>query len=272
MKTFIVPTDFSETAKNAVVYAGAMAAEIPGAELVLYHAYPEIYAGSDSSPLNDDSNARQKIFDAALTNNRNELLAGSNTRVSYLAEERGSLIEGIEAQVKERNADMVIMGITGTSKLEQAIVGSNALSLAKKNVCPVMIVPPDAHYKGIKNIIFASDLKPYETSTTMDYISKVLELFRASVHIVHVSEDPSSNKEVEGEKDKLLQLLKNFNPQFYHIKDKKVTDTIDQFAIDNNIDLILTVPRKHGLGGLFEPAHTKKLVYHSHVPVIAVHE
>lgn len=50
MKKFLVPTDFSETARNAAIWAARMAENIPGAELVLFHAYGKMEAGEDGSP------------------------------------------------------------------------------------------------------------------------------------------------------------------------------------------------------------------------------
>ena len=50
-------------------------------------------------------------------------------------------------------------------------------------------------------------------------------------------------------------------------------DAISNFAADHHIDLIVTVPRKHSfLSGLYKTSHTKKLAYHSHVPVVAIPE
>jgi nucleotide-binding universal stress UspA family protein len=273
MKTFVIPTDFSETAKNAALYAAEMAAGKPGIELVLYHAYTEIYAGSDSSPLNDDSGTRIKLFNAALESIRSEMLAFGNLSISCLAEANNSFREAIERYVVQNRIDLVIMGITGTTKLEQAVVGSNTLHVVKRSVCPVMIVPPLAKYKGLKNVVFATDLKDIENNTPIRYIQAVLDIFNPKVHIVHVSSDPSKmSKEETAEKSKLQQLFNNYNPEFYAIKDNNVVDTLDQFAMDNNIDVILTVPRQHALSGIFQTSHTKRLAYHSHVPVIAVHE
>jgi len=50
-------------------------------------------------------------------------------------------------------------------------------------------------------------------------------------------------------------------------------DATSNFTVDREIDLIVTVPRKHSfLSGLYKTSHTKKLAYHSHVPVAAIHE
>ena len=273
MKTFVIPTDFSETAKNAALFAAEMAAQTPGIELILYHVYPDIYAGSDSSPLNDDSGAREKIFNAALDSIKGEMQAFGNVTIRTAIEENNSFIQALEGFALHNRADLIIMGITGTTKLEQVVVGSNTIHFVKKNICPVMIVPPLAKYHGIKNVVFATDLKDIEKSTPARYIQSVLDIFKPKVHIVNVSKDPAKlTEEQTAEKSKLQQLFRDYNPAFYFIKDNHVVDTLDQFAKDNNIDVILTVPRQHALSGIFQTSHTKQLAYHSHVPVIAVHE
>jgi nucleotide-binding universal stress UspA family protein len=50
-------------------------------------------------------------------------------------------------------------------------------------------------------------------------------------------------------------------------------DSINQFVEDHDIDLILMVPRDHSFfSTIFKPSHTTKLAYHSHVPIISVHD
>ena len=69
------------------------------------------------------------------------------------------------------------------------------------------------------------------------------------------------------------ELLQGFEPEYAFIRLFDFADAINQFALDRNADLIITVPRKHSfLSSLFTTSHTKKLAYHSHLPVLAIHE
>ena len=127
--------------------------------------------------------------------------------------------------------------------------------------------------QGAENVVFASDLHDIENATPINYIKAVLDIFQPKVHIVNVSKEPSKiTSEQAAEKEKLQRLFQDYHPEFYMIKDNDVVDTLDHFAKDNNIDVILTVPRQHALSGIFQTSHTRQLAYHSHIPVIAVHE
>ena len=68
MKRIIVPTDFSDTAKNAARYAVQMAGSIPGASIILYNLTDKIALGSDSSPLTENKDDRFIVLQAALNN------------------------------------------------------------------------------------------------------------------------------------------------------------------------------------------------------------
>jgi nucleotide-binding universal stress UspA family protein len=272
MKTFIVPTDFSEIAKNAAMFAAGMAASLPGSRVILYHVFPGIYAGSDSSPLNDDSGARKKIFDTGLASIKADMSALGNISITTIAEEHNSFIEALQNLVIHEKGDLIVMGITGTSKLD-IFIGSSTLSVVNKKLCPVIIVPPQARFSQIRNVMLATDLKDIDSSTPVKYLKGVLDLFKPSLHIVNISSDPANlSAESLAEKAKLENHFQNYDPKFYFIKDNDVINTLDQFARDNNMDVIITVPRKHALNGLFQTSHTKKLAYHTHLPMIAIHE
>ena len=66
--------------------------------------------------------------------------------------------------------------------------------------------------------------------------------------------------------------LGSFNPEFYFIRSYDFMDAINQFVEDKNIDMILTIPKNDSrLPNFFKTTHTSRLVYHSHVPIVAIH-
>ena len=66
--------------------------------------------------------------------------------------------------------------------------------------------------------------------------------------------------------------LNSYKPEFSFLRAYDFLEGIDRFVESKDIDAIITVPRKHSfLSQLFKTTHTKKLAYHSHVPIIAIH-
>ncbi|NCW87667.1 MAG: hypothetical protein EBV71_02100, partial [Chitinophagia bacterium] len=50
-------------------------------------------------------------------------------------------------------------------------------------------------------------------------------------------------------------------------------DGINDFAIRNELDLVITIPKKHSVvERIFKGTSSKQLIYHSNVPIACVHE
>jgi nucleotide-binding universal stress UspA family protein len=275
MKKLLVPTDFSDTSKNAARFAVQMAADVQNAKIILIHVSDKITGGSDGSPLTEDDDDRRVILTQALSQLKEELLAVAQVPIEFVTEKGTSLVETLSRYIRHQAIDIVIMGITGATRLEQIFMGSNTLDMAKESVCPVLIIPPDAKYRKIKNVVLASDFKEVDTTIPVAPLKATLDLFKPSLHIVNVDSEHyvELTDEYKAERAKLETMLKNYAPEFYFIRQYDFFDAISQFVDDRNIDLIVIVPKDRSfLSGLFKTSHTKKLAYHSHVPIVAIHE
>lgn len=268
MKKVLIPTDFSDTSKNAAIFAVQALEHTKDVNIILYNIHK---GASDSS----SANSRSAIITQALEQLKADLLKVADVNITYATESGSSLVETIERYVRHNGIDLIIMGITGATKLEQIFMGSNTLDMIEKSICPVMIIPPDAKFSAIKDVVLASDFKDVTVSTPVAPIKKVLDLFSPALHIVNV--DPEHyvqiTDEYKVERNKLEEMFKEYNPEFYFIRQYDFLEAISQFTVDKKIDLIFTVPKKQGfLKDLFKTSHTKKLAYHSRVPIVAIHE
>jgi nucleotide-binding universal stress UspA family protein len=276
MKKLLVPTDFSDTSKNAARFALQMAADLQNAKVILIHVSDKITGGSDGSPLTEDDDDRRVILNQALQQMKDELAPAAGTvPVEFATEKGSSLVDTLQRYVRHQAIDMVIMGITGATRLEQIFMGSNALDMARESVCPVLIIPPDAKYRAIKNVVLASDFKEVDITIPLAPLKATLDLFKPALHIVNVDHEHyvELTDEYKAERGKLEKMLAAYKPEFYFIRQYDFFDAISQFTTDHNIDLIVIIPRSQSfLSGLFKTSHTKKLAYHSHIPIVAIRE
>jgi nucleotide-binding universal stress UspA family protein len=272
MKKIIAAVDFSEPSVNAAKYAIQLASDITDSTVTLYYVYETIVAGSDGTPLLIDPDARKNMAIAALSNLKRELGSIAGVPIDVVAEE-GSLTPTLEKYVNHNHADLIVMGITGSSKLEQLIIGSNTLNVISKDICPVFIIPGTAVYQKIKNVILTSDLKNVEATTPVKPLKKFLDILQPQLYVLHItSEQTALPDEDKKESKKLEQLLQSYNPQYFSLLEENFTEAIDKFAIEHHADIIITVPRKHSfLGSLFKSSNTKKLAYQSRLPILALH-
>jgi nucleotide-binding universal stress UspA family protein len=261
MHRVIIPVDFSETSLNASRFAAKMLAGKADTHIVLYtnHETPDDY----------------DVCINYLESLKKEFIRTGVFSIEYECEMGGELIDNISRLAQSMRATLVVMGITGKSAIRQVMFGSNTLKLVDKNLYPVLIVPPDAQYNGINNIAFASDYKNVEKSTPSVLINAVLEIFNPKLHIVNVNRDVyvSIPEEMEVEKNKLFRMFEKFNTEFYFITMNDFYEALDNFVKDYNIDILVTIPKHQSNStSLFKTSHTKKLAYHSHIPILAAHE
>lgn len=261
MHRVIIPIDFSETSLNAARYAAAMLAGKDDTTAILYHNYES----------HDDIDVSHNYQESL----KKEFISMGVKNVELESEMGGDLIDNISRMAHTLRATLVLMGITGKSAVRQAMFGSNTLKLIDRNLYPVMIIPPDATYKGINNVAFASDLKNVEVTTPAPLITSVLEIFNPKLHIVHVNKDiyVSVPAEIEEEKQKLLGMFSNFKTECYFITMNDFFQAMDNFINDYKIDVLITIPKHQSNStSIFKSSHTKKLAYHSQIPILAAHE
>ncbi len=121
----------------------------------------------------------------------------------------------------------------------------------------------------------ASDFKNVEEITPVGYLKSVLEFFKPQLHIVNVNSEihVALNEELKEERAWLADQFSEYNPEFYFITTFDFEETIEQFIQDKNIDVVINVPRNHSFyDSVFRPSATKKLAFHSSIPVLAAHE
>jgi nucleotide-binding universal stress UspA family protein len=276
MNNFIVPIDFSEASKNAARYAAHIANGVSDAHLILYNVFQTLEYGSDSSPLGTDETedeSRKTIVDIALESVRTELTAITGVRISIVSEQSNRFLDSLEAYVLNNDIQFIVMGTTGSTRLGEMLMGGNTLNIVKRRIVPVIIVPPDAVSISAKNVLLLTDFKDTQYTVPIHSVKSVLDLFKPRLHIVNVDQDHyiQITEEYKAERAKLEASLAVYSPDFYFIRLFDFMDAINQFVADNDIDLILTFPRKHSfLSNVFKTTNTVKLAYHSHVPIVAI--
>lgn len=261
MHRVIIPVDFSETSLNAARFTAQMLAGKKDTIAILYNNY--------------ESNDDYDVVVGYQESLKREFLAQGIEKVEYENEMGGDLIENISRLAHTSRATLIVMGITGKSEVRQAMFGSNTLKLIDKNLLPVMIIPPDAVYKGIENVVFTSDFKDVEDTTPSVLISSVLEIFNPMLHIVNVSREHyvSLTEEIQQGKEKFREMFKSFKTEFYFLTMNDFYEAVDTFVKDYNIDILVTIPKHQSNAiSLFKSSHTKRLAYHSRIPILAAHE
>jgi nucleotide-binding universal stress UspA family protein len=256
-------------------YAVGMAKAL-NASIHLYHVYQVPVAVSDVpvvivsvEELKKNAEEQLKFLKESLDH------INSDKKVPVTAEAvMGNTMDELEEYCKQNNPYAVIMGSRGSTGVERILFGSTTLTAIKHLICPVIVVPPGCTFKQIQKIGFACDFKKVAETTPAHFIKEFVNDFGATLHVLNVDHDNKHfSTESPGESLLLHDMLSELKPSYHFIDDKDIEDGINKFAEENNLDVIITIPKKHNLlASLFHKSSTRQLVFESHIPVMCVHE
>ncbi|MGQ0828006.1 MAG: universal stress protein [Bacteroidota bacterium] len=275
MKTILIPTDFSETAKNAADYAIEFAKHI-NALVVLLHVFhipiatteaPVIIPSYDD--LEKDNLFNLKEFEQELRG-KHGLIAPIECIVKP-----GFIIDEIRETIKEKNIDLVVMGITGVNKLAELLIGSNTIGVIKGVKCPTLIIPKNAKFKPIKTIAFACDFEEVKDESALKKMKTFVKELGARLLILNVvdpvEEKVTTEKAVSGVR--LVNMFDDINHSLHFPEDDDPVHAINEFIELHNVDLLVMVPHKHNIfSRIFREGTTKKMAFHTHIPLLAIHD
>lgn len=276
MKTILVPTDFSPVSKNAALYALELAKAVAANKIILYNAYQAPVIAEPNMPAVQimDFDALKSISESSLEQLRSDIvhLCDSTIELECLSE-FGMLDAGINDVCESTGASIIIMGISGGSNFEEVLIGSTATSVAHNTKVPVIIVPPHAVYSPIEEIVLACDFKKVQETTPVNAIKKLLDATKAKLYVLHVNEHQKAVDNLPYQKETFEKLLEGYHPEFHFLENEDFVEAINDFSQKHSVDLIITIPKKHGLfDRLFKRSHTKHLAFHTNIPLMCIHE
>jgi hypothetical protein len=66
--------------------------------------------------------------------------------------------------------------------------------------------------------------------------------------------------------------LDGYHPVYHFIEEEDIEAGLNRFAEENNLDLLITIPKKHRfIEAIFKRSSTKRLLKEARVPVVGIH-
>ncbi len=276
MNTILVPTDFSPAASNAIDYAVELA-KFFNARIVLVHAFALPITSHDAGMTLQMHSLLQEAAKENLETIRKEIYAKHKVDfdISCIAE-AGPAYDVIKIVSAKEYADLIVMGmVRRAGKLKEHFIGSTSLEVARKLEIPTFIIPENIKYHRVHKISFACDLKATE-ETDLVYLAKYFSnIFGAELEVVNVE---NIEEEVSVEKaqtsDFIEKKLENTPHKIVRITKEggNVGHELEDYFNSHPTDIAIVNPKKHNVFYyLFNRSITKELMFHSKLPILAIH-
>lgn len=264
MNTILIPTDFSDAAKNAMRYA----VQLFGLETqyVMINSYVEPRSTTSSM-----ISLREVLHEASVAGIEEETNWAKQEfpaiRLQTLCE-YGEPDQAIASAARLHKADMIVMGTTGATGLKEVMLGSVAASVIRIADRPVIAVPAYYRIRDPKKVLFATDLKIEKQLP--DQVMSLLKNSEVTVLTVTEKQDEISGDDAEHGYDFHVQ-LQGLNHRFEVITSENVEQAITDYAHGNDMDIVMTIPRKASwFQRLIHPSVSKKLAQHLDIPVLTI--
>jgi len=272
-RSILIPTDFSDNAWNAIVYALRLYAD----EVCTFYF---LNSWSDSNSAFGDyvvSNSEDSLTDNAFLN-MTELKemaenADSNSNHSFeIILSKEYLHDAIEFAVKQHKIDLVIMGTRGATGAKEIFFGSNTVDIIKKmKLCPILVIPDEYEYVEPKQIAFPTDYNRFfgEEILPLKHLS---ELHDSKIRIVHISEEDNLSKTQDYNMSMLKVYLENHPHSFHWMPDyAKKTEEINDFIKELDINILTMINYKHSfIEKILNEPVVNKIGLHPNVPFFVV--
>lgn len=259
--TIVCPTDFSETAENAIEYASAFARYLD-ARIVLVHVMhiPAVDVFSPSNMMKDMMDDLQKDTDRKL----DSLCAELNSKHGLSFEYRskfGFAAEVICELAEEQEARIVCMGTMGKSNVLDRFLGSISYETVKKSKIPVLVVPRACKFQEITRIAVGNDNKE-SLENDVEELFELFKSFNPQIEIINVDTSAGSDYKWELKwEEKNIKIIE-IEAQF---ADKAISRYVDE-----NQTRLLALKRHHRsfIENLFHKSTIKRVLGESHIPAL----
>lgn len=143
VKRILVPTDFSETADKALVYAKDLATRI-GASLHLVHVFKDPYAVAACAP-EGYATVPAEMHERALEEVRERLLERLDADEEQQFRGSRGVVRGLTAPqivdyAANQDIDLIVIGTHGRRGVAHLLLGSVAEHVVRTAACPVLTV------------------------------------------------------------------------------------------------------------------------------------
>lgn len=270
MKKILCPTDFSDTAQNAIAYA-AKFAKASGSMLTLLNVQP---AGSPAFV-----NPKELVVDA-ISERLEELSKEVRQffKISCEAEVMESpLLLSDAISQRAQNFDLIIMGSHGVENLMEFFRGSHTYHAIRKSKTPVMLIPSGCTYSEINSIVYAYDYLR-ERKLPLRQLQPWIKTLNCELTVLQVNEEAVSVDVIEEMKE--LQFIieeewkgANLDINFDSIRSTEIAPSIHSYIQRNEKDVLaLCTIHRNFIEDVFHKSVIKIISEIASYPVMVFHD
>lgn len=282
-KRILIPVDFSEYSMQACSFAFNMAKAI-NAKVKIMHIYFNPFYPNTFLKQQDDNKEYESIEEKVKENIQklcndidNKIESGEYPSVnySYFVKE-GLPEEEIVLFAEDYKPEVIIMGTRGKGEKEGDLIGSVTANVIEMTHFPIIAIPhntPFATIEEVKKISFLTNFSQRDI-LAFDKMVQTVQQCDFVFEIVHVS-TTEKDKWDDNKKAEVADYFTSKYPDLrinvYQIKADDFLTGLDTYIRNEQIDVLaLTTSKRNVFMRMFRPSISRKMLYHSSIPLFVL--
>lgn len=274
MKKILYPTDFSDTAENAFIFALQIADHL-GASVITLHAFDkpdisdfnlpgvlrEVYDSIDLEEFENYEDEIPVLRDIATDNGY------YHVPMVHVLEE-GAPVSAILRTANKNKADLIVMGATGAGLMEAFFFGTISGKVMEEAHCPVIVVPTGAEFDGLIDHIGVATNFSKEDAVLIDALRKFRDIMGSHLHVIHV--DTTTNGEGSEQMKKFYEpWLQDKKMTSHCVANKDINEGLEACMVEKKIDLLAMLSqRRSWFDEIFDKNRAKEMSYQKSIPLM----
>lgn len=276
----LLATDYSDAVMNAERYA-VQFAKATNSMLVFLHVYdtplppPKITMSYQELLQHSKYQETEK-----LKKHRDSLFRSMKINPDEINSEciaqPGIAGKMIREEAQNTDADFILIGTHGATGFRDVFLGNHSWDVIKRSNVPVIAVPKDAMFTGIKNIVFGTEYRREEIPV-LNFLTLLAKNFDAEVIVLH-STNYILTKEFEKEmferfRNDVKGKISYKKLKIQLVKSDNAVDGINRFCEHVKADLLVLSPKEPLLLEklfMLNLSIAKKMSLHSNTPLMVI--
>lgn len=269
MKHIIVPIDFSKESINglrlAITFANRFNCDI---QMVYVQKYP-----TDVTPgrFEEDHRNAEKMLEELVAEYSPKMLESAN--LNYIVK-KGKIYREVVNQAHAFEDSAIICSTHGASGFEEFFIGSNAFRIISATDSPVITIRHGSMPRDIQKIVLPIDITT-DTRQKVPVTTEIAKAFNAEVHVIGVAtlQTDEIDLKLNAYTKQVCNFLKERDIRFQtaSLRGDNITDTIIEYALDINADLISMMTEQNiALSDFVLGSYAQQMLSKSPIPVLSV--
>ncbi|QNJ99073.1 universal stress protein [Constantimarinum furrinae] len=276
MQQILIPTDFSDNAWNATIYA----LQFFKTQNITFHFLHIDISLQVDDELHYNGVFTKKEISKEKTANMVDWMHKINIHYPNpnhkfrFSIRPGLFIACFRNYVTKENIDLIVMGTKGASGLKEMTIGSKTGAVIKRIKCPNLVIPEEAQFTKPLNIGFPTDFNMFYKQRIIRTLLEIANTYQSSIKVLRVAQNEKPMDKVQKTNRKhLIQYLHEISHSFHVIDNPILESALQSFVNSMHIDMVAMIAKNLNFFQrlLFKP-QVEQISYHMQIPFLVLHE